>query len=34
VPMFCFALIACYGYAWTKLSGAESLHAPASDARV
>lgn len=29
VPMFCFALIACYGYAWTKLSGAESLHAPA-----
>jgi FHS family L-fucose permease-like MFS transporter len=26
VPMFCFALIACYGYGWTKLSGAESLH--------
>ena len=27
VPMFCFALIACYGFAWTKLSGAQSLHA-------
>jgi FHS family L-fucose permease-like MFS transporter len=26
VPMFCFAVIAIYGYAWTKLSGAESLH--------
>jgi fucose permease len=26
VPMFCFAVIAIYGYAWTRLSGAESLH--------
>ena len=26
VPMICFALIALYGYAWPKLSRAESLH--------
>ena len=26
VPMFCFALIACYGYLWPRLSGAASLH--------
>ncbi len=25
VPLFCFALIACYGYFWPKLSRAESL---------
>lgn len=25
VPMACFALIACYGYAWPRLSKAESL---------
>jgi MFS transporter, FHS family, L-fucose permease len=25
VPVLCFAVIASYGYAWTKLSGAESL---------
>jgi FHS family L-fucose permease-like MFS transporter len=26
VPMFCFALVACYGFLWPKLSKAESLH--------
>jgi FHS family L-fucose permease-like MFS transporter len=26
VPMVCFALIACYGYAWPRLSQADSLH--------
>ena len=26
VPMVCFALIACYGYGWPRLSRAESLH--------
>jgi FHS family L-fucose permease-like MFS transporter len=25
MPMACFVLIACYGYFWPKLSGAESL---------
>jgi hypothetical protein len=25
VPLFCFALVACYGYLWPALSGAESL---------
>jgi fucose permease len=26
VPLFCFALVACYGYLWPVLSGAPSLH--------
>lgn len=26
VPMFCFVVVAAYGYAWTKLSGAQSMH--------
>ena len=26
VPLFCFALIAFYGYNWPKLSNAKSLH--------
>jgi len=26
VPMFCFMVVAAYGYAWTKLSGAGSMH--------
>ena len=26
VPMFCFILVACYGFFWPKLSNAESLH--------
>jgi FHS family L-fucose permease-like MFS transporter len=26
VPLLCFVLIALYGYAWPKLSRAESLH--------
>ena len=26
VPMVCFALIACYGYGWPRLSRAEALH--------
>jgi FHS family L-fucose permease-like MFS transporter len=25
VPMFCFALVALYGFAWPKLAKAESL---------
>ena len=25
VPMFCFVLVAIYGFAWPKLSKAESL---------
>jgi FHS family L-fucose permease-like MFS transporter len=27
VPMFCFMLVACYGFFWPKLSNAESLRA-------
>jgi FHS family L-fucose permease-like MFS transporter len=27
VPMFCFALVAVYGFSWSKLSKAESLRA-------
>jgi FHS family L-fucose permease-like MFS transporter len=26
VPLICFVFIALYGYAWPKLSRAESLH--------
>jgi FHS family L-fucose permease-like MFS transporter len=26
VPLFCFAFVALYGFAWPKLSGAEGLH--------
>jgi FHS family L-fucose permease-like MFS transporter len=26
VPLFCFAFVAFYGYAWPKLSGAQGMH--------
>jgi FHS family L-fucose permease-like MFS transporter len=30
VPLVCFAAVACYGFFWPKLSGSQSLYAPAS----
>ena len=33
VPMFCFVLVAVYGFVWPKLSGADSLHSVSLTAR-
>jgi FHS family L-fucose permease-like MFS transporter len=33
VPMFCFALVALYGFCWPRLSNSKSLHGGASEMR-